>query len=182
MILLPDSKNLKSPMLAWPDIFRKFSDLKVLIIGDVMVDAYIWGVVERISPEAPVPVVTVKKRDFRLGGAGNVALNLQSLGAHPILCALAGNDDHGKRLFQMLEERNIATGGIVLSAHRPTTVKTRVIAAHQHVVRVDDESDKVASKEEENEISDEAGTQDSGCGRAGKALRSISTRGTSRAA
>ena len=75
------------------EIFAAFDQLKVLIIGDVMVDAYIWGAVERISPEAPVPVVRATKRDFRLGGAANVALNVQSLGAKPILCAVVGDDD-----------------------------------------------------------------------------------------
>jgi rfaE bifunctional protein kinase chain/domain len=133
-------------------IVNSFSELKVLIIGDVMLDSYIWGAVERISPEAPVPVVTVKKKDFRLGGAANVALNVASLGAKPILCALVGDDDEGKKLIQRLEEGGISKEGIVISSQRPTTVKTRVIASHQHVVRVDEESDKVASAEEEKQI------------------------------
>src|SRR5580765_1806502 len=124
-------------------IFQSFNTLTVLIIGDVMLDSYIWGAVERISPEAPVPVVTVKKKDFRLGGAGNVALNVQSLGAKPVLCALIGNDDEGKKLMQCLDEKGISKAGIAISQDRPTTVKTRVIASHQHVVRVDEESDEV---------------------------------------
>ena len=80
-------------------IFEDFNSLNVLIIGDVMLDSYIWGAVERISPEAPVPIVNVKKKDFRLGGAANVALNIASLGAKPILCALIGNDEEGKKLL-----------------------------------------------------------------------------------
>ena len=84
-------------------IFQSFNTLSVLIIGDVMLDSYIWGVVDRISPEAPVPVVSVKKKDYRLGGAGNVALNVQSLGAKPVLCSLIGNDDEGKKLLQCLD-------------------------------------------------------------------------------
>ena len=135
-----------------PDIFESFNDLHVLIIGDVMLDSYIWGTVERVSPEAPVPVVSVRKRDVRLGGAANVALNIQALGAKPILCALIGDDDAGKKLLQTLNERGITDEGIVISTERPTTIKTRVIASHQHVVRVDEESDMVASATEEKEL------------------------------
>lgn len=134
------------------EIFAAFDQLKVLIIGDVMVDAYIWGAVERISPEAPVPVVRATKRDFRLGGAANVALNVQSLGAKPILCAVVGDDDNGKRFIERLQEKNISSEGIVLSSERPTTVKTRIMTAHQHVVRVDEETDKLLSKQEEENV------------------------------
>ncbi len=129
-------------------IFQSFDNLSVLIVGDVMLDSYIWGSVERISPEAPVPVVTVAKKDFRLGGAGNVALNVQSLGAHPVLCSLIGDDDEGRKLLQCLDEKGISREGIVISKERPTTVKTRVIAGHQHVVRVDEESDEPLSVRE----------------------------------
>ncbi|MFM8913936.1 MAG: bifunctional heptose 7-phosphate kinase/heptose 1-phosphate adenyltransferase [Flammeovirgaceae bacterium] len=119
------------------------------MVGDVMLDSYIWGAVERISPEAPVPIVNVCKNDFRLGGAANVALNIAALGAKPVLCALIGEDDYGKKLLQRLRENNISADGIVTSSSRPTTVKTRIIASHQHVVRVDEETDKVATAEEE---------------------------------
>lgn len=81
------------PVQNIPDLFKAFQKLKVLVIGDVMIDAYIWGTVSRISPEAPVPVVNVKNREKRMGGAANVALNLQSLGAEPILCAVLGDDE-----------------------------------------------------------------------------------------
>ena len=131
------------------NIFQSFAQLKVLIIGDVMLDSYIWGAVERISPEAPVPIVIVRKKDFRLGGAANVALNVAALGAQPILCALIGDDEDGKKLLQRLHENNISSEGIVTSNARPTTVKTRIIASHQHVVRVDEETDKVAAADEE---------------------------------
>ena len=133
-------------------IFEDFHSLNVLIIGDVMLDSYIWGVVERISPEAPVPIVTVKKKDFRLGGAANVALNVASLGAKPILCALIGDDEDGKKLIQRLDDGKISKEGIVVSSHRPTTVKTRIIASSQHVVRVDEESDKVVNAPEEHDL------------------------------
>lgn len=135
-----------------PEIFKAFNDLQVLIIGDVMLDSYIWGAIERVSPEAPVPVVSVRKRDVRLGGAANVALNIQSLGAKPILCALIGDDDAGKKLLQNLKERGISSEGIVSSNERPTTVKTRVIASHKHVVRVDEESDAPGSAIEEKKL------------------------------
>src|SRR6266487_1887613 len=130
-------------------IFEAFNGLNVLIIGDVMLDSYIWGAVERISPEAPVPIINVKKKDFRLGGAANVALNILSLGANPILCALVGNDEDGKKLLQQMEERGMSQEGIIISNDRPTTVKTRVIASHQHVVRVDEESDQEVNAREE---------------------------------
>lgn len=133
-------------------IFEDFNSLNALIIGDVMLDSYIWGAVERISPEAPVPIVTVKKKDFRLGGAANVALNVASLGAKPILCALIGDDEDGKKLIQRLDDGKISKDGIVVSAHRPTTVKTRIIASSQHVVRVDEESDKVVNAQEEHDL------------------------------
>src|SRR6185295_7056540 len=139
-------------MQSWPEIFKRFADLKVLIIGDVMVDAYIWGSVDRISPEAPVPIISVIKRDFRLGGAANVALNVLSLGAKPILCAIAGHDSQGNRLLHMLEDKGMSKEGIVISSSRPTTVKARVIAAHQHVIRIDDEMDTEANKEEETSL------------------------------
>jgi D-glycero-beta-D-manno-heptose-7-phosphate kinase len=135
-----------------PDIFKSFNNLRVLIIGDVMLDSYIWGAVERISPEAPVPVVNVKKRDVRLGGAANVALNIQALGAIPVLVALCGADDSGKKLLSILEDQKMPTNGIVTSTARPTTVKTRVIASGQHVVRVDEESDKIADANEESQL------------------------------
>ncbi len=139
-------------MVVPADIFQSFTKLNVLIIGDVMLDSYIWGSVERISPEAPVPIINVKKRDHRLGGAANVALNVHALGAKPVLCALVGDDDDGKKLVQRLHEKNLSVDGIIVSTERPTTVKTRIIASHQHVVRVDDESDKVTSAAEQEQL------------------------------
>jgi rfaE bifunctional protein kinase chain/domain len=135
-------------------IIDSFSSIRVLIIGDVMLDSYIWGAVERISPEAPVPIINVKRKDFRLGGAANVALNILSLGAKPVLCALVGDDEDGKRLLQRMAESGMTNEGIVVSTNRPTTVKTRVIASHQHVVRVDEESDREANADEEKALVD----------------------------
>jgi rfaE bifunctional protein kinase chain/domain len=134
------------------EVFDAFNKLTVLVIGDIMLDSYIWGHVERVSPEAPVPIVRVKKRDYRLGGAANVALNIQALGAKPILCALVGEDDSGNKLLECLDQQNMSREGIVVSKNRPTTIKTRIIASHQHVVRVDDESDQELLMDEEHEL------------------------------
>ena len=135
-------------------IFKDFDRLKVLIIGDVMLDSYIWGTVERMSPEAPVPVITVKKRDYRLGGAGNVVVNVHAIGATPIICSLIGNDDASVKLRSCLKKLSISEEGLVVSDSRPTTEKTRVISGHQHVVRVDEETDREASTDEEKQIID----------------------------
>lgn len=135
-------------------LFTDLNKLRVLVIGDVMLDSYIWGTIDRISPEAPVPVVTVRKRDYRLGGAANVALNIKALGAQPVLCALIGSDEAGQRLSQELKKEQVDAAGLLVSSSRPTTVKTRVIASNQHVVRVDEESDKNASSEEEQQLLD----------------------------
>ena len=94
-----------------PKIFSDFDRLKILIVGDVMLDSYIWGSVDRVSPEAPVPVVTVKKRDYRLGGAGNVVVNVHALGATPLICSLVGNDDASIKLRSCLKKLSIDESG-----------------------------------------------------------------------
>jgi D-glycero-beta-D-manno-heptose-7-phosphate kinase len=123
-------------------LIDSFSKYKIMIIGDVMIDSYLWGKVERISPEAPVPVVTCTKEENRLGGAANVALNVQSLGATPILCSVIGKDDRAKGMYELLKKQNITAEGILEDESRITTVKTRVISSSQHLLRVDRESDK----------------------------------------
>lgn len=120
-------------------IFEQFSKQTVLIVGDVMVDAYWWGDVSRISPEAPVPVVQVGQTENRLGGAANVALNVKALGATPLLCSLIGDDENGRIFKQLLEQSDLSSSGIVADAHRITTVKTRVISGSQHLLRIDHE-------------------------------------------
>ncbi|MBC7746102.1 MAG: D-glycero-beta-D-manno-heptose-7-phosphate kinase [Flavobacterium sp.] len=127
--------------------FQKFSDLNILIIGDVMMDTYLWGKVERISPEAPVPVVSITKKENRLGGAANVALNVQSLGASPLICSVIGDDAEGKEFLNLLRDQKLSTDGIVTIPDRPTTVKTRVIGHNQQIVRVDAETDTQISLE-----------------------------------
>lgn len=139
-------------MSRFSKIFDDFNRLRVLIVGDVMLDSYIWGSVDRISPEAPVPVVHVKKRDFRLGGAGNVVVNVHALGAQPIIVSLVGTDEASGKVRSCLRQINVTEDGLVASTERPTPEKTRVIAHHQQVVRVDDETDREASAAEEREI------------------------------
>lgn len=120
--------------------FDSFKGMNILILGDVMIDSYVTGKVERISPEAPVPVVTVKNRYNRLGGAANVALNIKSLGANPILCSVIGNDQRGNDFISLLTERQMPTNGVIRSAQRPTTTKFRIIGNNSQMLRVDEES------------------------------------------
>lgn len=120
-------------------IAEGFTRTTVLVVGDVMVDAYLWGRVDRISPEAPVPVVQVTDRSARLGGAANVARNIHALGAKPIVVSVTGDDDQARALEGLLILEGLSAEGIVRSAERRTTVKTRIISGHQHVVRVDEE-------------------------------------------
>lgn len=134
------------------EIFESFNNQTVLIIGDVMVDAYVWGKVDRISPEAPVPVVQVTKREKRPGGAANVALNVQALGARPILCTVIGNDTCAAEFKELLEKRNISAEGIVCSDNRITTIKERVMAGSQHMLRVDSENDHFLDSEEQEQL------------------------------
>lgn len=124
------------------DLFEAFSKLKVLVIGDVMVDSYIWGSVTRISPEAPVPVVLAGKKEKRLGGAANVALNVQALGATPIPCAIVGDDLDGEFFLSRLKERGIPSKGVITSRERVTTVKERILSGSNQMLRVDSETDK----------------------------------------
>ena len=121
------------------ELFQQFNNLHVLIVGDVMVDAYVWGRATRLSPEAPVPVVTVERTETRLGGAANVALNVQALGATPLLCAVVGNDAGGDQLLHLLHQRHLPATGIIRSEHRPTTHKQRILAHGQQLVRIDAE-------------------------------------------
>ncbi len=120
-------------------LFESFNGKRIVVLGDLMLDKYIWGTVSRISPEAPVPVLEVESESARLGGAANVANNIRSLGAVPILFGIVGDDEPGERIIRILDEMSLTKEGIVKVADRPTTVKTRVIAHSQHVVRMDHE-------------------------------------------
>jgi rfaE bifunctional protein kinase chain/domain len=131
-------------------LFHQFTQLKVAVIGDVMLDTYWWGNVDRISPEAPVPVVAVSKKEQRIGGAGNVALNVHSLGADVCMLSVLGEDEDGEQLTKLLEQNNIRTKYLVHSEHRITTNKIRIISRNQHMMRLDAEiSDDMIAVDEE---------------------------------
>ena len=120
-------------------LFSGFNSKKVLVVGDAMIDAYMLGEINRMSPEAPVPVVEVKKHENRLGGAANVALNLQSMGATPILCSVIGNDSQSILFKELIQNANLSNKGLLTSKERRTTLKTRVIAENKHQLRIDEE-------------------------------------------
>ncbi len=121
------------------ELFAKISGKRIAVIGDLMIDRYIWGSVSRISPEAPVPVVDLERDQARLGGAANVAMNIKSLGGEPLLIGVIGADTSGKQLAELVREHEFPLDGILTDDSRPTTIKTRVIAHNQHVVRIDRE-------------------------------------------
>lgn len=135
-------------------IFDAFSQQRVLIIGDVMVDSYLWGKVERISPEAPVPIVNVQRREKRLGGAANVAMNIQALGAEPILCSVIGHDGSGTDLLNLLDDHQLSQEGILQSKDRITTIKHRILSGHQHILRVDQENTADLTPKESEDLLD----------------------------
>ncbi len=134
------------------NIFDAFSKLKVLIIGDVMIDSYFFGGVTRISPEAPVPVISIKKKETRLGGAANVALNVQAMGASPILCSVIGADNQGELFLDLLRDQKLSQKGILKSRTRITTTKTRVIGNNHQMMRVDEEVETDISKQETTQL------------------------------
>jgi rfaE bifunctional protein kinase chain/domain len=133
-------------------LVQTFKKKRIAVVGDVMVDKYVWGSVLRISPEAPVPVVEVEKETDRLGGAANVANNIKSLGGEPLLVGVIGSDANGATLTRLLKEQGCSTAGIVRDASRPTTNKTRVIAHSQHVVRIDHEQRRDISSSVQEQI------------------------------
>jgi rfaE bifunctional protein kinase chain/domain len=133
-------------------LLEKFEDLKVLILGDVMVDSYVWGKVTRVSPEAPVPVVMHVNTENRLGGAANVALNIKSLGAVPVMCSVIGRDENSKIFKNLIRQLNMPEDGLIESPDRITTSKTRIIAGHQQLLRVDEEVDHYIEAELESAL------------------------------
>ena len=133
--------------IRYQEILGRFPEQRLLVLGDIMMDEYIWGSVSRLSPEAPVPVVEVKAETARLGGAANVAANIQSLGGKAVLVGVVGNDPPGERLVDQLEAAGIKSDGVVVDRTRPTTIKTRVVAGSQQIVRFDRESVQDLSRE-----------------------------------
>ena len=132
------------------ELFDSFNIQTIMIIGDVMLDVYMKGKVERISPEAPVPIVSVTETFSRLGGAANVAQNLKGLGAKPILCSISGNDDKSNELLSLMSEQNMTTSGIVKSDERITTRKVRIISNNAQMLRVDTENTFDLTEKEHN--------------------------------
>jgi len=134
------------------NVIDRFEKTRVLVVGDVMVDHYVWGNVSRISPEAPVPVVNVTRESFLLGAAANVVNNIHTLGGNVSLCGVIGHDDAGKQLQHMLRSSGIPTDGLIVEPDRRTTIKTRVIAHQQQVVRFDRESKEGIGRETHRNI------------------------------
>jgi D-beta-D-heptose 7-phosphate kinase/D-beta-D-heptose 1-phosphate adenosyltransferase len=150
------SKKESKRLTAYID---RFPTTRVLIVGDIVLDHYIWGKVTRISPEAPVPVVNVTRENFLLGGAANVANNIQALGGAVSVCGVIGRDEAGKQLFHLLNKQGISTNGIIVDPARPTTIKTRVIAHSQQVVRFDRETKERIEQDTHRRIFDHVGRQ-----------------------
>ena len=134
------------------NLFESFANIKAGIVGDVMLDTYLWGKVDRISPEAPVPVVAVNKKEYRIGGAGNVALNICSLGAKASVLSVTGNDDDGQALKKMFVEQGVDTTFLLQSNKRITTNKIRIISRNQQMMRLDQEITGNLSYEDENRL------------------------------
>ncbi len=145
-------KNFKVKKEFIKETFKSFDELNVLIIGDVMIDSYMWGKVNRISPEAPVPIVTIESKERRLGGAANVALNIQAMGANPILCSVIGIDYDGQQFLELLKKQKLSQKGIMKSRTRITTNKTRVIGNNHQIVRVDEEDEADISIAETDQL------------------------------
>src|ERR1700740_2446358 len=145
-------KNFKVKKEFIKETFKSFDELNVLIIGDVMVDSYMWGKVNRISPEAPVPIVAIESKERRLGGAANVALNIQAMGANPILCSVIGIDYEGQIFLDLLKNQKLSQKGILKSRTRITTNKTRVIGNNHQILRVDEEVEGDISVSETDQL------------------------------
>ena len=133
-------------------IVNKFKSKKVLVIGDIMLDEYHWCDVSRISPEAPVPVCSVNKTTLVPGGAGNVALNIETLGANVLLAGTIGNDSSGDKLITILNKHNINTEGLIRDDEKPTILKSRIIAHQQQMVRVDRENNDDITQSTRNKL------------------------------
>lgn len=138
-------QSLKYPRLQ--DVVHSFVKVKVLVVGDLILDEFIWGQVSRISPEAPIPVVWVKSESFVPGGACNVANNIRSLGGKADVVGVIGNEGRGRMLLELLQQKGVGVSGIIKDITRPTTLKTRVVAHHQQVVRIDREEVAPLSKD-----------------------------------
>ena len=134
------------------DLIKKIWRKKVIVLGDMMLDSYQWGRVDRISPEAPVPIIAINKEEYRLGGAANVALNLTALGAEAYPIGVVGNGANAKTMRKLFKESKLDTDGLIQDKGRKTTIKTRILAVNQQIVRIDIEDSFWISEDIENEI------------------------------
>lgn len=153
----PKGMNADSPVPSFPSrklqaYLQEFSRARILVIGDLIIDHYIWGKVHRVSPEAPVPVVHVQSETFRLGGAANVFHNILTLGGQVELCGVIGPDQDGKELLRQIKKSKAATTGVIVDASRPTIKKSRVVAHNQQIVRFDVEQSHPISTNVERKI------------------------------
>ena len=139
-------------MLKVKQLLKEFSNVRVLVIGDLMLDSYFYGNVNRISPEAPVPVVNITEKKSVVGGAGNVAVNIAGLGAKPFLVGLVGDDADGELLIETIEKSGVPAENLLKIADRRTTVKTRVVAHQQHIVRLDQENKNKITRVQEEQV------------------------------
>ncbi|TAD93396.1 MAG: carbohydrate kinase [Bacteroidetes bacterium] len=133
----------------YPELFQSFKNINVAVVGDVMLDTYWWGKTDRISPEAPVPVVALQRKEYRMGGAANVALNLIGLGAGVSMHTVTGADDDGHLLAQMMKDKGIGIDGVWKNGDRITTNKIRIISRNQHMMRLDKEMDTALATDDE---------------------------------
>ena len=143
-----------TPKERYKKIFRDFDRQHLLVIGDVMLDAYLWGKVERISPEAPVPIVALQKRENRMGGAANVAMNIRSLDAKPLLCSVIGEDEKGDQFLSLMKQERMESAGIIRSKHRMTTTKFRIFGNNYQILRVDEEMDQDLTEADQQHLLD----------------------------
>ncbi len=139
-------KKAITEMIDIDRLLSRFEEISALVVGDIILDEYFWGKVDRISPEAPVPIVTVKEETQLLGGAANVVNNIRSLGGQVFLSGLVGGDERGRKILTLLEERGVPTRGVFIDPRRITTVKTRIVAHSQQVVRFDRENQNSLSQ------------------------------------
>jgi len=152
---MSDKNNSVATSITSEDVrayLEAFKTKSILVVGDVMIDSYMWGKVNRISPEAPIPIVSVSNSESRLGGAANVALNIKALGAVTYLCSVIGTDYNSDVFKQLMAEKNLSTEGIICNSGRKTTIKTRIISGSQHLLRVDDEIDTSLDQKTSDEL------------------------------
>ncbi|MBV8265500.1 MAG: hypothetical protein JO252_04060, partial [Planctomycetaceae bacterium] len=168
----------RAPEVVRQAIEGRFGRGRVLVVGDLMLDTYLWGDVGRISPEAPVPVVRLVRRIDTPGGAGNVMLNLAKLGLDVVAAGFVGDDDAGRRLRRQLESADVATGAIVTSADRATISKTRVISRHQQMIRLDEEPTTPVSDADLGHLLEAIRSEFAGRNRAGAVILSDYAKGT----